>query len=139
MDISGGVDAEQRNIIVWNKHGKINQQWDIIYADEWPEEPKKGEMNTDFGLYVERDFYIVSQMNDHRYLDVIPNKVGGMKNVVIKTRNGRGTQKWYFHQQSKTIRNRDRDGQGLDIILKNNARYGERTNHLRVAGTNSGW
>jgi hypothetical protein len=25
MDIHGGVDDENRNIIVWNKHGKINQ------------------------------------------------------------------------------------------------------------------
>jgi hypothetical protein len=25
MDVQGGVDAENRNIIVWNKHGKINQ------------------------------------------------------------------------------------------------------------------
>jgi hypothetical protein len=36
LDVSGGVDQEDRQIIVWNKHGKINQQWDIIYADEWP-------------------------------------------------------------------------------------------------------
>jgi hypothetical protein len=36
MDISGGVDTENRNIVVWNKHGKINQQWDLIYADEYP-------------------------------------------------------------------------------------------------------
>jgi hypothetical protein len=30
---------------MYKKHGKINQQWDIIYADEYPEEPKKGELN----------------------------------------------------------------------------------------------
>jgi len=73
MDVSGAVDAENRNIIVYRKHGKINQQWDIIYADQWPEEPKKGELNSDFGLYVERDFYVVSQLKENRYLDLVKN------------------------------------------------------------------
>jgi hypothetical protein len=86
MDVSGGVDAENRNIIMYRKHSKINQQWDIIYADEYPEEPKKGELNKDFGLYVERPFYIVSELGEHRYLDLINNR-----NMVIKTRNGRNT------------------------------------------------
>jgi hypothetical protein len=86
MDVSGNVDAEQRNIIVWNKHGKLNQQWDLVYADEWKGEPGKGELNEDFGLYVERDFYIVTQLPSHRYLDLINNR-----NMVIKTPNGRKT------------------------------------------------
>jgi hypothetical protein len=25
FDIQGGVDAENRNVIAWKKHGKINQ------------------------------------------------------------------------------------------------------------------
>jgi hypothetical protein len=70
----------------------LNQQWDLIYADEFPEEPKKGELNKDFGMYVERDFYISTAMSSHRYLDLINNR-----NFVIKTPNGRNTQKWYFH------------------------------------------
>jgi hypothetical protein len=101
MDVHGGVDAENRQMIVWNKHGKINQQFDIIYVDEYPEEPKKGELNKDYGLYVERDFYIVSELSSHRYLDLINNR-----NFVIKTPNARSTQRWYFHQQSLTIRTR---------------------------------
>jgi hypothetical protein len=32
--------------------------WDVIYVDEWKGEPGKGELNEDFGLYVERDFYV---------------------------------------------------------------------------------
>jgi hypothetical protein len=86
MDISGGVDAENRNIQVWNKHKGLNQQWDVIYADEYPKDPVKGELNKDFGMYVERPFYIVSEMKSHRYLDLINNR-----NFVIKTRNGRKT------------------------------------------------
>jgi hypothetical protein len=56
-DIQSGLDNENRNILMYNKHGKINQQWDIVYVEDW-KEPKKGEMNEDFGLYVERDFHI---------------------------------------------------------------------------------
>jgi hypothetical protein len=91
MDISGGVDAENRNIIAYNKHGKINQQWDIVYADEFKSEPGKGDFNEDFGMYVQRPFYIVSEMKSNRYMDLIDNT-----NVAIKTRNGRNSQIWWF-------------------------------------------
>jgi hypothetical protein len=33
LDIQGGVDAENRNVIVWKRHGKINQQFDIVYGN----------------------------------------------------------------------------------------------------------
>jgi hypothetical protein len=101
VDVSGGVDSENRNIIVHNKHGKINQQWDIVYADEWKGEPTKGQFNDRFGLYVERDFYVVSKLPSGRYLDLINNR-----NMVIKVSNGRNTQKWYFDQRSLTIKTR---------------------------------
>jgi hypothetical protein len=42
MDVHGNKDQENRNIIVWNKHRGLNQQWDIIYADDMEDEPKKG-------------------------------------------------------------------------------------------------
>jgi hypothetical protein len=60
MDVAGAKDLENRNIDIINKVNGLHQQWDIIYVDEYPDEPKKGELNKDFGLYVERDFYIVS-------------------------------------------------------------------------------
>ena len=34
-------------------------------------DPKKGELNAEFGLYVERNFYIVSQLLGNRYLDML--------------------------------------------------------------------
>jgi hypothetical protein len=83
MDIQDNVDVENRNILMENKHGRINQQWDLVYADEYPEEPGKGELNKNFGIYVQRPFYIVSQMKSNRYLEVIDGK-----RVVIKTQNG---------------------------------------------------
>lgn len=86
FDVSGGVDTENRNIIVHQKHGKINQQWDVIYVDEWKGEPTKGQLNEDFGLYVDRTFHIVSQLASNRYLDLINNR-----DFVIKTSNTRKT------------------------------------------------
>jgi hypothetical protein len=92
LEIVGGVDGENRNIGVNTNSKKIHQQWDVVYADEWKGEPTKGQLNKRFGLYVERDFYVVSQLPDNRYLDLINNR-----NMVIKIPNGRRTQVWYFH------------------------------------------
>jgi hypothetical protein len=66
--------------------GKVHQKWRIIYVDEYEKEPTKGQLNKKFGLYVERDFYVISALPDGRYLDVINNR-----NMVIKTKNGRNT------------------------------------------------
>jgi hypothetical protein len=127
VEVQGNIDSENRNIMVNNKNGKINQQWDIVYADEWKGEPGKGEYNDKFGLYVERDFHVVSQLPDNRYLEVPDNR-----NFAIKTSNGRRQQVWYFHQQSLTIRTRY-NNQSWDI--KNSGR----TNNMQIWSTNSGW
>jgi len=84
MDINGNVDAENRNVEMINKHGRINQQWDLVYVDEHPDEPTTGQLNKEFGLYVKREFYIISQMSSGRYLEIVNNK-----DLVIKTRNSR--------------------------------------------------
>jgi hypothetical protein len=118
---------ENRNIMINNKSGKdLRQQWEIIYVDEFSE-PKKGELNEDFGLYVERDFYVVSALPGGRYLDLINNR-----NMVQKVRNGRRTQVWYFHQQSLTIRTRY-NNQSWDI------KSAGKTNDMQIWSTNSGW
>jgi hypothetical protein len=93
LEVIGNVDAENRNIGVNAQKNGLWQQWDIKYVDEWKGEPGKGELNEKFGLYVERDFHIVSQLSENRYIDLINNR-----NMVIKTSNGRRTQVWYFHQ-----------------------------------------
>jgi hypothetical protein len=93
ISVDGSLDNENRNIIVENKNGKTGQKWKVIYVDEYEKEPTKGQLNKKFGLYVERDFYVVSALPEGRYLDLINNR-----NMVIKVRNGRRTQVWYFHQ-----------------------------------------
>ena len=127
MDVSGNVDAENRNIIMYKKHGGLNQQWEIIYKDEYKGEPGKGELNERFGLYVERPFYIVSELGQNRYLDLINNR-----NMVIKTRNGRSTQTWWFDQKSLTIKTK-LNNQSFDIQTSG------KTNNMQVWSTNSNW
>jgi membrane carboxypeptidase/penicillin-binding protein PbpC len=63
----------------------------------------------------------------HRYLDLINNR-----NFVIKTPNGRNTQKWYFDQASLTIKTR-LNNQSWDI------QSAGKTNNMQVWSTNSGW
>jgi hypothetical protein len=127
MEVSGGIDNENQNIVVQNKNGKTQQKWRVIYVDEYEKEPTKGQLNKKFGLYVERDFYVVSALKSNRYLDLINNR-----NFVIKTKNGRRTQVWYFHQQSMTIRTRY-NNQSWDI------KSAGKTNDMQIWSTNSGW
>jgi hypothetical protein len=126
MDISGGIDAENRNLVVHGRHGRINQQFDLIYAENWREDPKKGQLNRYFGLYVERDFHIQSGLSAGRYIDILG------RNLVIKTQNGRKTQVFYFHRQSRTIRSKN-NNQSIDITSSG------RSTNLHVWSTNSNW
>ena len=68
LDVHSGSDTENRQVIVWNKHNGLNQQWDIVYVDEAKPEPKKGEMSPKWGFIVERPFYIVSELKANRHL-----------------------------------------------------------------------
>jgi hypothetical protein len=98
--VQGDIDQESRHIYIANRKNHVSQQWDIIYADQWKRDPKKGELNKRFGLYVERPFYIVSRLGKQRYLTALN------RNFVIKTRNGRPDQTWIFYQTSLTIRSK---------------------------------
>jgi hypothetical protein len=33
MDVQKNVDLENRNVEVQDLHGKLNQQWDVVYVD----------------------------------------------------------------------------------------------------------
>jgi hypothetical protein len=127
MDVSGGKDVENQNILIWGKHGGLNQQWDLVYADEWKGEPVKGELNEKFGLYVERDFHVVTQLKSNRYLDIVG------ANFVIKTPNSFKTQIWYFDQRSLTIKSRSNTGKSWHIQNSGTAQ------NMQIYNTNSQW
>jgi hypothetical protein len=106
--VQNAEDVENKYIYMKKREGKQHQQWDLIYQKDWVEEPGKGKMNRDFGLRVDTDFHIVSGLGRGRYIDYVT------RNLVIKTQNGRASQKWYFHQPSRTIRGRSTN-QSIDI------------------------
>ena len=83
LNVQGSADHEGRHIQCNEaKNGKMHQQWDIVYVDQWKGEPTKGELNEEYGLYVEKPFHVISALDSGRYLEVINNR-----NLVIKTRN----------------------------------------------------
>jgi len=127
VEVHGNVDDEQRNIVLGDNKGGLNQQWDLVYVDEWKGEPVKGELNEKFGLYVERDFYIVSKLPSSRYLSVIDNR-----KIVIKTPHGGKQQVWYFDQKSLTIKTR-LNNQSFDI------KGSGKTKDFQIWSTNGRW
>jgi hypothetical protein len=127
FDVQGSVDAEDRYVLAWKRHGQLNQQFDVIYHDEWKRDPIKGELNKEYGLYVERPFYIITRMGSGRYLDLINNK-----NFVVKTRNGRRTQIWWFDQKTLTIKSK-LNSYSWDIVNSGRGR------DMQIYSTNSRW
>lgn len=111
MEVAEGRDDNNRNIKM-NKFNKdaVHQQWDIIYADEYPDDPKKGEFNEKYGLYVERPFHIVSELKGNRYLDLRSNRY-----MVTNSRSKSVDQIWYFDQKSLTIRSKNANEQVFAI------------------------
>lgn len=99
MDVSGNKDRDGQNVIMFKRHNALNQQWDIVYLDALEPPLKDGEWWADWGMYVGKEFSIVSKMPSQRYLDVREN------NVVINARSNRKTQKWVFDYTSRTIIN----------------------------------
>jgi hypothetical protein len=109
IEVHGGHDLENRNVIVWNKHNGISQQWDIVYVDQQKAEPTKGQMSTKWGFIVERPFYIVSELDSNRHF----TQLSGHRYAIIKTPNGNRSQKFYFDQRTRTIRTQWNTGYSL--------------------------
>ena len=127
MHVQGEKDTENVYIYAGKRKNHIAYQWDVIYADQWKRDPRKGELNKRFGFYVERDFHIISRLGRGRYLDLLPNRY-----FYIKTRNGRKTQIFWFDQKTLTIKSRHwtsyswtilSSGNGKDIWVNSTASY----------------
>lgn len=131
MDVSGGRDINNRNVQVWKQNKTPAQQWEILYVDEIKPEPKKGELSVEYGLYVERDFYLMSGLPSRRYLDVLS------RNVVIKTPNGFDSQRWYFDWKTRSIRNVKLNKYVLSIEMSGRKR--QRSTRLMMSYARSQW
>jgi hypothetical protein len=93
-----------------------------------PKEPGKGELNEEYGLYIERPFYIISSLGENRYMDVINER-----DLVIKTPNEYDSQKWYFDQRTLTIKNKMFSHKSLDINGSG------KTTDMQIWNTNGKW
>jgi hypothetical protein len=85
-------DDENFATSAWKKTGELNQKWKLVYVDEMDADPKDGELAAEWGFKINRDFFLISALPGRRFLDFIPGN-----KLVIKTRNGRKSQKYYFH------------------------------------------
>lgn len=127
MLLARGMDQFGNEVWAGGKTTQAWQKWKIIYADEYTPSYKKGELNPDFGLYVEREFSIITKMQSGRYMDLVDN------GVVVKRRNGLSTQKWYFDDKTKTIKSVAYTGKSMHISPTGSNR------DLRIHSTSSKW
>jgi hypothetical protein len=123
------IDTLNTNALFYGyNQGKKSQQWAVIYIDEMTKEYKTGELNKEYGLPVNKDFYIISQLPTRRFLSAM-----SASEVSIKTRFDRNAhaQKWYFEQATRTIKSRrfktaltfERNGAGVKTHLSTGAGY----------------
>jgi hypothetical protein len=106
--VHGNSDTENRNIHCYGPNTHLAQQFDVVLQREWEPEPKDGELNKRYGLIVNRPFYFISGLGSGKYLDMVN------RNMVIKSRNGRNSQLWFFDQKSRTIKNYQHKGWSID-------------------------
>jgi len=53
LSILNNQDIESKHITVNEKaDGRLAQECEVVYADEWKGEPGKGELNEEYGLYI---------------------------------------------------------------------------------------
>jgi hypothetical protein len=80
IEVVNSKDDEGANVGIGDRADRPNQRWNVIYLDEAADEPTSG-LNKDFGFWINRPFYIVSELPMHRVIEVI-----GAKALVIKSK-----------------------------------------------------
>jgi hypothetical protein len=98
--VSGGLDNENRNIVVEARNGKIHQKWKVVYLDKAEKTEVKG-LNEEFGFHINRPFYIVSELPFNRVAEML----GGTNMVLKRWRNNQRQQQFWFDEKTKTVRN----------------------------------
>lgn len=89
LDVRGGQDRNNQDVIVWNLHNGLNQQWDVVYTDQ-PEPPVNFEPN--------KPFVLINQMPGKRLLTLSGS------NFVVQSRNNSPEQLFKFDPATKTIK-----------------------------------
>lgn len=89
LDVRGGQDKNNQDVIVWSRHNGLNQQWDVVYTDQ-PEPP--------VGFEANKPFVLINQMAGKRLLTLSKD------NFVIQSRNNSPEQLFRFDPATKTIK-----------------------------------
>jgi hypothetical protein len=129
LDVQGGADKEGQPVIVWGKHGKVNQRWTIVYLDKAGPDQTKGLMK-DFGMECNRPFYLRSRLPMKRVAEC-----HGANNIWMRRwRKNTTAQQFFFDCKSKTIRSQQWKNYAMEI--QNNGR----SSNLRMtSGITSRW
>lgn len=129
MDVSGNKDNEGQQVIVHTRHNGANQRWNIVYLKDHGKDATKG-YNKDFGMYINRPFYLVSRQPFRRVMECV-----GANNAVMKRWvKNRSSQQFFFDEKTKTVRSQQWKNYALEIQSNggsNNARF--------TSGINSRW
>jgi hypothetical protein len=98
LDVAGGKDNEATNVQVFKKNGSAAQKWNLTYVKDAAKIQTKG-LNKNFGIEVERPFFLVSKMWMNRVVECV-----GASNLVLKTmrRNNKG-QQFFLDDKTQTI------------------------------------
>jgi len=127
LDVAGGRDVEPTNVQVWKKNGSKAQSWKVTYTSDLKIQTKG--LNKEFGLEIERPFYIVSKMWLNRVVECV-----GASNLVLKARRGNYKgQQFFLDDKTQTIVSaqwKDRS-----ITIQSNGR----SNNLYMTTTNARW
>jgi hypothetical protein len=129
LEVEGGKDVEGQPVLAWNKHGKANQRWRIIYLDKAEKMQEKG-LHEDFGFHINRPFYIRSRLPMQRLAEMHGNTYIYMRRWVL---NRKG-QVWRFNGQDKTIRNENWKNYAAFIQSNGGGQY-----FMTTATINSRW
>jgi len=109
VDVSGARDSDGANVIVWKKHGNLNQQWKIEYV------------NADViqnGIIPDKPFRIISKMGKGRAITRSKN------NVIIRDTNVKDKdQQFVYDSETGSIQPRRNGNVAMDIGEQGRNRY----------------
>jgi len=108
IGIQSKLDHQNRQVVRENKNDEDHQKWTVLYVDAAGKFPTSGYSQV-WGMYINRPFHIKTALSSGRFLDHISNR------LVIKTRNGRPTQAFYFDYRTRTIRCKGYNNYAIDI------------------------
>jgi hypothetical protein len=120
-----GTDSEGANVKL---SASAAAKWEIIYSNKM-EKIKTSGLNKNFGLEINRNFYIVSKLPMERALTNV-----GANNVVLKRlQRNNSAQLFYFDGTTKTIKSRQYTGRSLQIDGSGKSK------NVNIATTNARW